>query len=173
MRRVLNIVTVASCLSLLTIALLWISSYTWAVGFGVSDQIDGDAPAHRSYKISSLRGSLMYEYNVRDGMPAGPSRWSFDWIKRSEINVFIREYYENHPPFVASKTSDGTGDFAVYISLPHWLFVVFSAILPAAWLIRMRRQRRRLRDGLCERCGYDLRGTPGQCPECGDVNTRT
>src|SRR4051812_49032884 len=114
MRGALNIVIIASFVLLLATALLWISSYRWSVGFAVTDQVDGDAPAHRSYDISSLRGSVMYEYRVRDRMPAGPARWSFDCTKRSNINVFIKEYYENHPPFVISRTSDGMGDAAVF-----------------------------------------------------------
>ena len=32
---------------------------------------------------------------------------------------------------------------------------------------RAQRQRARQRRGLCIHCGYDLRGSPGQCPECG------
>lgn len=42
-----------------------------------------------------------------------------------------------------------------------------SLLLVKLISIPVRRKRRRSTIGLCLRCGYDLRATPGRCPECG------
>ena len=55
---------------------------------------------------------------------------------------------------------------------PCWLLALGTAALPAAWLrgyLRRRRLRADAARGLCRSCGYDLRATPGRCPECGAV----
>ncbi len=57
----------------------------------------------------------------------------------------------------------------VYVKLPLWMPVFLFLVLPATVVaVRSVRRRRRRDRGLCERCGYDLRGSvSGRCPECG------
>jgi hypothetical protein len=58
-------------------------------------------------------------------------------------------------------------------SVPLPAAAAASAVFPAGWLAlalsRCRRTRCRLVQGLCPACGYDLRATPGRCPECGSA----
>lgn len=53
------------------------------------------------------------------------------------------------------------------IDLPYWFLAILFLMLPSRqfWLAMRRRQR--VLSGLCPGCGYDLRGTPQRCPECG------
>ncbi len=53
------------------------------------------------------------------------------------------------------------------VFVPTWL-VAAGLFAPAVALsIRRRRRRRRGERGLSPACGYDLRASPGRCPECG------
>ena len=53
------------------------------------------------------------------------------------------------------------------LAVPYWALALPPAAA-ALWAVRAERtRRRRKRGGKCLRCGYDLRATPGACPECG------
>jgi len=62
------------------------------------------------------------------------------------------------------------------LMLDTWWCVAVLSLLPAAVLLHRLRQyylRRRERNQThCRVCGYDLRATPGRCPECGMVPVR-
>jgi hypothetical protein len=56
------------------------------------------------------------------------------------------------------------------LQLPLWQIAVVTGA-PALFLAaKHRRRHRRRRMGLCVRCGYDLRATRQQCPECGALS---
>ena len=55
------------------------------------------------------------------------------------------------------------------VYMPYWMPITAAAVLPAAWFVTYRfgTSRRRLKQGLCLHCGYDLRASKERCPECG------
>ncbi len=60
-----------------------------------------------------------------------------------------------------------------WVNLPYWPAIAVLSVLPMVWLlVTLRRSGRRAfraRFGRCLNCGYDVRATPGRCPECGTV----
>lgn len=53
------------------------------------------------------------------------------------------------------------------VTVPFWFLLPLCMLLMIPWI-----RRRRHADPLgrpCEQCGYDLRATPQQCPECGSI----
>src|SRR5205814_183626 len=62
------------------------------------------------------------------------------------------------------------GKYAHGMTLPLWLLCALTGIWPTLRAIhgmKAERGKQRLAQGLCPRCGYDLRATPERCPECG------
>ena len=55
------------------------------------------------------------------------------------------------------------------LSIPCWLAVVATGLLPTCRATSRLRGWRRAHRNLCPACGYDLRATPQRCPECGAV----
>ena len=71
----------------------------------------------------------------------------------------------HHLPNTPSVVAHPTDSWVLVI--PMWPIVILAALLEAEiirrWLLRYWRKS----NGLCPKCGFDLRATPDRCPECG------
>jgi hypothetical protein len=139
----------------------WTGASGWRGGLSVAGLlrfehgtfvIDKPGWSHVSYPVADHGAGLWAEVAARDRRGG--------WLKRIGVAYSSVDY-----------GNDGRQmRYAVY--LPHWVVVV-GLLLPAAarfWMIvRRRRVAGRRGRNCCVVCGYDLRATPGRCPECGTV----
>ena len=106
-----------------------------------------------------------------------PKRWRYDTSPEPrDISKkrFRPEPLVNVAGFLWATPGFNGSDYSILCaaSVPHWFVVAVTATLPACWLLsayRKRRREGRSKSGLCSGCGYDLRATPGRCPECGAI----
>lgn len=166
-------------------------SLSFARSFSVTltrSGVKGPEPGEedRTYNIESSRGKLLFAYTEIQDRNSGwfeerhivlPPRPPFQIEPRIgpalAISVEHSQWGSNewsHLGF-ALGSEDYRGAHASsdlrYVIVPYWIIVGPLAIASFAILLRYARNKRG--DGCCRSCGYDLRATPSQCPECGQI----
>src|SRR5262249_32000783 len=145
-RRLFTILAAISLLLCLATAGLWVRSY---VSFDLWSQDTGYTP---QFVLLLNRGTVA--------------------IAKTRIWPSLAAFYHQSGSALRSSQAPWLIRFSQFwVVVPLWLPVLLFAIAPTCWLFSHphRRRAKRLRLGLCPRCGYDLRATPDRCPECGTV----
>jgi hypothetical protein len=105
-----------------------------------------------------------------------PAAVNWKWQNGPPIDMLLnlaRYGPQAHPPVAGFFLARWSG-MRISTAVPMPFVVAPLALLPYAAMARHMRRRRRLRrsaEGRCLACGYDLRATPGRCPECGETPT--
>jgi hypothetical protein len=189
--RILHrLLTALSLLLLLATAGIWVRSY-W-----VSDALNWyDWPADRSFfdqkSIRCSRGGVRFDaWRRLSAFVQSPGDVHFQHQRHSALAYPVygdelNGYFSSEPPRYAalgfewipetatSWAEPPDNDGRLYaLTVPLYFPCLLFALLPAHYLLHFRRRwriARRIALGCCIGCGYDLRATPGRCPECGNL----
>jgi hypothetical protein len=188
MRRPLNILTALSLLLCVAVLMVSVRSY-WRVDtvyWHTYVRDDGTAIVHRHWNIASGNGGVWFEAETHDmtDLSVGPKlratfparpvvRWNVSRsmnqrpadISSTGFHASLDQRWTNPVGRVHSRT----------VRVPWWIVALPAAFLPVRYLSLRRRRRRQYRvaHALCPDCGYDLRASPGRCPECGTTTANT
>ena len=179
MRRLFNLTAWASLAFLVPVIALWVRSYYAVDAIAITQRFgDPDAAGH-GHRFASLSWSLgtmsAGGTTVMDRLP--PDERVVTWTSFPASQLARRD-----PPWLRFQSSysaesrrppgwsRGTIVRAWRVTVPCWAVTVLAGLMPAWWAVRRWgkvRGARRAARGCCARCGYDLRGSAGRCPECG------
>jgi hypothetical protein len=161
--RVFTVLSVLSLLLCLATLSLWVRNY-WRADVLAWELVDTRGVSHFTYfgSWAGYFGLIHFDSKGRSYKPPGaPIADPWTWTVHLKLE-WPTKLYQRRDSTNALFTRT-TRSFC----LPKGLFVVLFALLPTLWITRTIRDRRRHRQGVCARCGYDLRATPERCPECG------
>ena len=164
MKRLLfNLLTALSLLLCVALVVLWARSLSVADSF-VTDR----------WLVTSVGAAVRVKHHRRPAhfFGADRRRWRSDpadaleqafWPvpgRRGSFSFAGFDYDTEPPP-----------SRMVMVAVPHWALLLMAGLPLAARAWRRAKRRRLLLRRHCLHCGYDLRATPGRCPECGEPAT--
>ena len=190
-RRLLHLLTALSLVLCVAAVALWVRSYSRSyVLVGTATNLDQPPdPTHREPRyedttmIESAYGGVQFTrrrleadvifMGASDGPPESgvrgyaARRRSYPLFSCSDVNTpgALVWTLGGFQVCAASDRRYRSEYLMQSVTAPWWFVVIVFGVLPASWL--MKKGRQRTPGHICDRCGYDLRATPGKCPECG------
>jgi hypothetical protein len=164
-RRIPNILAAVSLVLALAVAGLWVRSYWFSNGFLYKNvHQDGPDTWRLESRIRGLSEGVLFilrdwgstsdfKLVVKDA-----DRWTWDNHKRLS-GVGIRPGSKLGFRFINAPTTSR-------IEIPVYAIFLATLIMPAVWSVRKIRSVSR-NPYACPSCGYDLRASKDECPECG------
>jgi hypothetical protein len=168
-RWLFTILSAVSLLLFVAVVVMWVRSYRTKDAYSGSD-------GFRMQALVSHRGWM--SWSVQHVSQQGQS-WPWQWISDHADRAAVAEItlpswqqrlgigWENY-----SDPGGANGGLNFRFSARYLAYRILAAVfvlLPAVWTVRMLRRTHAPSRGHCATCGYDLRATPGRCPECGMV----
>ena len=130
------------------------------------------------------RGGIGFNRTVQSGTPPGYERDMRSLMQKHAAGIRWHQtrtpmypnfnFNSNDKPVLGFRLATfdnsamrGGPTWGFQLIVPLWFMCIVFSLAPAIWIWRWRRRRWQAWAGLCQKCGYDLRATPDQCPECG------
>jgi hypothetical protein len=187
-RILYNLLTTISLLLLLTTVTVWVRSYWVSEEFLWKDRPDAKSQFDFRGINCSQGGIQFYAYDIlRSGNPSYHhpqfshtqeratkypvyEDWR-DWYQPLDEQRFSAIGFEYIPKtFPRRRSSILPAGIVHTVTLPLYFPTLLFALLPVHYLLLVRRHRcraKRISEGHCPACNYDLRASPDRCPECG------
>jgi hypothetical protein len=121
-----------------------------------------------SYHFSWAEPGLRYRR-----VDFAPRDYDYDGDDYIALDTYWRRLGFGYESYEVSDRRAGITTTKCLVRAPYWLLCIATGVLPSLWAVRRLRERGRRHNSLCMRCGYDLRATPGRCPECGTLPAGT
>jgi hypothetical protein len=165
-RRLLNLLTLVSLLMCVAVVALWVR------GRGAAYEVRWEGRDVWGGVVCSRGGVLVYFARRLSGEALGRGKGRFVYEAGLPYAVHLKTWLPLTPNRLGFgfRAGDSAGTRVHYVVFPLWAVAALSGVAPTLRLRRAlsrRARERRARNQQCERCGYDLRATPGRCPECG------
>ncbi|MDB5319186.1 MAG: hypothetical protein JWN40_817 [Phycisphaerales bacterium] len=182
--RLFKLMASISFLFLLLVLAFGVRSYRTADFLVISDhQFSPGQLKGRELSFATGGGRIVLTLNARDIILTNtqsiehakahyPEGLHIKWVTQRPdqiINLGWNDTPWRRLGFVALNSSSEVANYVgrLYrVAAPFWSLALLFAPLPFVRVRRALRERRRLLNGLCQKCGYDLRATLDRCPEC-------